>query len=171
MKITITAEKYYNSPPPILTKKILDWLFLTMWSTRMEHYINKLETLEIRTNQAYKGSGRIHFYIKVNDEHDFHKVFEENFKLYYQNPPVGSQYEKREFNLCWGGKKKRRSWLYNLESKGVDCGEEGKREVERFEKSMRLKKERDATKKEKDRKEQEYQEYLKLKEKYEKTNN
>jgi hypothetical protein len=166
MKITITPEKYYNNDAPVLTKKMLDWLFLTMWSTRMEYEVKKIETIDIRANSAYKGCSRIHFYIKVNGAYDYHKIFELGTKLYYQSPQIGNRFDKREFELSWGGKMKRREWVLYFVRAGVDCGEEGIRETERHEQQVIWRNKIDQIKKDKEYEKQEYQTYLRLKEKY-----
>jgi hypothetical protein len=89
MKIRINKETYINNPCPKISKEMWDKFYSSLYysfSKANHKFIKKIETMDIRINQAYKGSIHIHFYITINkglnDEMEFHMdslYFEERF--------------------------------------------------------------------------------------------
>jgi len=172
IRIEIKSEPFINCPAPEITEKMLDWLFLTMWSTRFEHWFKKVNSIQIRANQSYKGSGKIHFYIIINNsiKKVFYKSYDIDSPLYLQNPAMGSYFDKTEYRDSWMGKEERWEWMNYFVQRGVDMGEEGVECTRRIEERIAKHREQERVIKEKQIEDAQYQQYLKLKEKFEPQN-
>lgn len=170
MEITIRPEKYLNADAPEITEEMLDWLFLTMWSTRFENNVKKVETIDIMVNTAFNGCRSVHFYITINGKHNFHKEWYTHAPTSVQNPPLGFMFQGvHEDELNWLDEKKERSeWMCYFVERGVDMGPEGVAALKRKDEMIEIHKEREKINKEAEHKAFRYQQYLKLKEEFEK---
>ncbi len=98
MKLTINKEKYINNPCPPMTRDMWDWFYENLWvsfrntpyyySERFEAYEkeNKIETINVRINQAFKGCWAIHFYVSVDGQPEFHMEYNvmKDFRGWYK---------------------------------------------------------------------------------------
>lgn len=168
MEITIRPEKFLNADAPEITEEMLDWLFLTMWSTRFENYVKKVDTIDIMANTAYNGCRSVHFYITINGVHNFHKEWYTGIPTSCQEPPLGYYFQGvHEDELNWLGDKKERSeWMVYFVSRDVDMGPEGLEAVRVLDEQIAEHNRREEIKKEAERKEARYQQYLNLKKEF-----
>lgn len=162
MKININPEKYYNNECPTITEEMLDWVFLTLWSTRYyQHRYKKIESVNIRVNQAYEGSRSLHFYVSFNDNpHEFHKEWYIGSSLEHQFPPLHK-------GQSWTLGINRWEWMCKAENEGIDCGVEGKAAVKRMEVIRNWYDRKDEVAKQIKRSQHNYKQYLRLKEQFE----
>ena len=169
MEINIKSEKYINADAPELTEEMLDWLFLTMWSTRFENFVKKVDTIDIMANTAYNGCYNIHFYITINNKHEFHKVWRVDVPTSLQSPNLGFYFDgEHEPELGWDDKPRGRwEWVIYFVERGVDMGPEGIEAVKRRDVMIEEANRRDEIEREKKTKEFRYKQYLKLKEEFE----
>lgn len=106
MKIRIKSEPYIKCPAPKLTRNLFDWFWNDFWSLNLSHFVDSLETIDIRLNQALPYTP-IHFYITVNGVHKFHKeVADYEIERYADEKATGIKREKqhcerrgRKFNI------------------------------------------------------------------------
>lgn len=150
MKIIINKEMYYTNPCPKITKEIWDWFygnFHRNFMNRNHKGINKIETIHIRINQAYKGCSNIHFYVTINKE-------------------LNNSFE---FHMCYGLASeppyfKRYRWMVDLIYDNIDIGT--RKPMERYERSQEILKLKRNTKRNVSRLINEYKTYLNLHEKF-----
>lgn len=168
MEINVRAEKYLNADAPEITEEMLDWLFLTMWHTRFDLYTNKVDTIDIMANTAFDGSRAIHFYITINGEHTFHKEWYTNTPTSLQNPTLGYYHDGVHTDeLNWLGEKRERwEWMYEFVLRGVDMGPEGVECKKRMEAQRLEAEKRETVQKEIEFRKNQYNQYIRLKEKY-----
>lgn len=171
--ITITSEKFHNCPAPEITEKMIDWVLLTLRQTVRDRCPERIESVNIRANQSYKGANNIHFYITFNDdiETEFHKEYMINLPLWLQNPQLGHDFYEAdgipEYGVTWNDEPKGRwYWVEMFVSNGVDMGEDGIEFMRRTDELKRLGKIKDQQRKEKEQLENDYNLYLRLKEKF-----
>lgn len=176
IQITVKPEKFINCPPPEVTEEMVDWILLTLWVYRPENWYKKIESVNIRANQSYEGSGKIHFYISFNGdtENEFHREFWTNIPLYHQHPSIGYKddetYQVHKYGTTWNNEPIGRwYWMEYFIRNGIDMGEEGVELQKKLDNLKQLSKLNAEQKRIKDAEEQEYQLYLRLKAKFEPT--
>lgn len=139
MKIVINREQFINNPCPSLTKSVMDYFYGNLWRIYRNSEYNihkKIDTMNIRINQAYEGFGMLHFYISINGSAEFH------MEVYMSQPK--DRFDRKSY---------RYDWIINFENADIDMGKNGssRRYNERWERINLKQKSKRAIKKVKNR--------------------
>lgn len=76
MKIRINKEKYFNHQCPVIPKAVMDVFYSNLMLRtrhRIPEHIKKIDTIDIRVNQAYAGCSNFHFYVSFNGLPEIHQ--------------------------------------------------------------------------------------------------
>jgi hypothetical protein len=139
VKIIINRQQFINNPCPALTKSVMDYFYANLWRIYRNSEYNiheKIETINIRINQAYEGFGVLHFYVSMNGCEEFH------MEVYMSQPK--DRFDRKSY---------RYDWIINFENADIDMGKNGssRRYKERWERITLQKKSKEAILKTKNR--------------------
>ncbi len=97
MKITIDREKYINHQCPAIPKSVWD-IFYCDFCTATRNFVDlrnldKIDTINIRVNQAYEGCPSFHFYVSINGMKEYHREISKHGEFPWDNKKFHPRHE------------------------------------------------------------------------------